>query len=225
MSTPKKVFVSYKYSDVVEGRKDEFNFRDKLKDLLGDNGLVHKGEDEESHDLGDYSEQQIISKIAPYVKKSSITVVLLTPNAKNSKWIPWELSMSLRERTYKEEQKMTRNGIIGVYLPLDESLYPSEDGSYDYYKEVKECGTTTHFTDKLPSMVQENTFNLKNGSYECDKGCCRKVYSSSEGSYIQLIQWSDFVSDMDKYIEYAWNRRNNFEEYECRIKLKDNEKF
>lgn len=224
MSIPKKVFVSYKYSDVVEGREDKSNFRDELIEILGENGLVHKGEDEDSHDLSDYSEQQIITKIAPYVKNSSITVVLLTPNAKYSKWIPWEISMSLRERTYKEESNMTRNGVIGVYLPLDKDLIPCFNGDYSYYTEKKSCGTTSHFTVRLPEIVRDNTFNLKKGPRECEQGCCKNVYDSDTGSYIQLIQWDIFINDIEKYIDYAWKRRNNFDDYNCRINLKENER-
>jgi len=222
MSTPKKLFVSYKYSDVVEGREGKFNFRDDLIERLGENGLRHKGEDDESFDMEDYSEDEIYQKIAPYIKKSSITVVLITPNTKHSKWIPWEISLSLRERTYKEEQNMTRNGLIGVYLPLNSSLKPIETGGdYSFYLEKKECGTTTHFTPKFPLMIQDNTFNLRNGDHKCNKGCCDKVYDSDTGSYMQLVKWSDFISDMQGYIDKAWERRNNFEDYECRINLKN----
>jgi hypothetical protein len=222
MDIPKKVFVSYKYSDVVEGRENTFNYRDELIKKLGDDGLRHKGEDEESFDMEDFSDDEIYQKIAPYIKKSSITVVLITPNAKHSKWIPWEISLSLRERVYKEEQNMTRNGLIGVYLPLDKNLNPVENGTdYSYYINKKSCGTTTHFTDKFPKMIQDNTFNLKNGDHKCDNGCCDKVYDSSTGSYMQLIKWEDFISDMKIYIDKAWKRRNNFNNYECRVNLKN----
>ena len=222
MSTPKKVFVSYKYSDVVEGRENSFNYRDKLIELLGDNGLTHKGEDGESNDLTDYNDDQIISKIHPYVKSSSITVLLITPNAKYSKWIPWELSISMMRRTYKHEQNMTRNGIIGVYLPLNDYRMPVQYlGSYDYYRYKNSCGITTHQTDRFPLMVQDNTFNLKNGSYPCQNGCHSNVYDSTKGSYIELIEWDTFIKDIDKYIERAWDRRNNFEKYDYRIKLKN----
>lgn len=222
MSSPKKVFVSYKYSDVVEGKEDVFNFRDDLIERLGENGLRHKGEDDESFDMSDYSDDEIYQKIAPYIKNSSITVVLITPNTKDSNWIPWEISLSLRERTYKEEQNMTRNGIIGVYLPLDDGLNPVKTGgNYSYYMEKKDCGTTTHFTSRLPQMIQDNSFNLINGDHKCEKGCCEKVYDSSTGSYIQLVKWSDFVDDIQGYIDKAWDRRNSFDNYKCRINLKN----
>lgn len=221
MDIPKKVFVSYKYSDVVEGRKYSFNFRDDLIDRLGGKGLVYKGEDSKSFDLKDFNKQQIIDKIAPFVKKSSITVVLITPNAKSSKWIPWEISMSLRKRTYEYEQNMTRNGVIGVYLPLDFNKVPDKDGNYDFYYYKNHCGTITHHTDKLPEMIKNNSFNLINGAHTCSQGCCRNVYSSEEGSYIELVNWHDFVSNIDTYIERAWKRRNNFNNYETRIKLKE----
>jgi hypothetical protein len=224
MSLPKKVFVSYKYNDVVEGRESKFNYRDELIQLLGDNGLMHKGEDDESYDMSDYTDDEVYQKIAPYIKNSSITVVLITPRAKESKWIPWEISLSLRERTYKEESNMTRNGIIGVYLPLDRNNMPIEiGGSYSFYVKNNPCGTVTHSTTKYPLIVKDNTFNLKNGSHECENGCCKSVYDSSTGSYIQLVEWSDFVKDIEGYLDKAWKRRNNFEEYDSRINLKNGE--
>lgn len=222
MSTPKKIFVSYKYSDVVEGREDSFNFRDGLIEMLGENGLTHKGEDDESNDLSDYSDDQIISKIHPYVKNSSITVLLITPNAKHSQWIPWELSISMRKRTYEHEQNMTRNGIIGLYLPLDNFNMPVETGgSYNYYRTANSCGVITHHTNEYPLMVRDNTFNLNNGGHTCENGCHSNVYDSAKGSYIELVEWDTFVKDIENYIDRAWDRRNNFEDYDYRIQLKD----
>jgi len=223
MSIPKKVFVSYKYSDVVEGREDKFNFRDELIDKLGGEGFRHKGEDDESFDLSDYNREQIVSKIAPDIKNSSLTIVLITPNAKYSKWIPWEISLSLRERTYETEKNMTRNGIIGLYLPLNRFGIPELGGSYDFYISKQSCGTTTHHTNKFPKMIEDNTFNLKNGFHKCSQGCHDKVYDSYEGSFIELIKWDDFINDIDSCIERAWNRRNNFENYNPRINLVNGE--
>lgn len=219
MDIPKKVFISYKYSDVVAGREGSFNFRDELITLLGENGLVHKGEDEESFDLSSYNEQQIVAKIAPYIKKSSITVLLVSPNAINSEWIPWEISMSLRQRTYEHEQNMTRNGVVGVYLPLDRYYNVSQNGEYTFYRHKRDCGVVEHHTNILPAIVRDNTFNLINGEYTCEKGCCSHVYSMSVGSYIELVDWSDFISNMSMYLENAWKRRNQFEKYEVRINL------
>lgn len=222
MSIPKKVFVSYKFSDVVEGRENSFNFRDELIDILGDNGKTYKGEDGDSNDMSDYNDDQVVAKIAPYVKNSSITVVLITPNAKNSKWIPWEISMSLRQRTYKNEQNMTRNGIVGVYLPLDYWKRPVESGgTYGFYKKQKECGVITHSTNEYPKIIADNTFNLKDGSFTCENGCCTNAYSSDEGSYIELVEWDEFIKDTEKYFERAWKRRENFEKYEYRIQLEN----
>lgn len=223
MSIPKKVFVSYKYSDVVEGREKKFNFRDKLIEILGENGFRHKGEDDESLDLSSYNNEQIVARIAPDIKNSSITVVLITPNARFSKWIPWEISLSLRERTYKHEKNMTRNGVIGVYLPLDINKMPDINGNYDYYITKQSCGTNTHHTNHFPKMIQDNTFNLKNGSHECSKGCHKNVYTSGEGSYIELIRWDEFIEDIDSCIERAWNRRENFIKYDSRINLENGE--
>lgn len=224
MSIPKKVFVSYKYSDVVEGREDKFNFRDELIRKLEGKGFRHKGEDDESFDLSDYNSEQIVAKIAPDIKNSSITIVLISPNAKDSKWIPWEISLSLRERTYETEQNMTRNGIIGLYLPLNLLKIPALEGSYDFYITKQSCGIITHHTNKFPKMIEDNTFNLKNGFHKCSQGCHDKVYDAYEGSFIELIKWNDFIKDIDSCIERAWNRRNKFENYNSRINLVNGEK-
>ena len=221
MSIPKKIFVSYKYSDIVEGREEDFNFRDDIIDRLGSRSFKHKGEDGESFDLSDYTDDEIRAKIFPDIKHSSITIVLISPNANKSKWIPWEVSLSLRERIYENLQKKTRNGIIGIYVPLNDKLIPENGGKYNFYYRTNNCGTRTHFTDKLPKIIKDNTFNLKNGSYECSLGCCSNVYSNDEGSYIELVTYDNFVNNMDYYLESAWNRRNNFEKYETRINLKN----
>lgn len=221
MSTPKKVFVSYKYSDIVEGREETFNFRDELIKRLGSRGFRHKGEDDESYDLSDYTEDQIRAKIFPDIKNSSITVVLISPNTYQSKWIPWEISLSLRARIYEDQQSKTRNGIIGVYVPLNNNLEPAREGTYTHYFTHNNCGTTGYRTDSLPKIMIDNTFNLKNGSYECSLGCCPNVYSMVDGSYIGLVTWDDFISNMDHYINLAWKRRNNFDNYDTRINLEN----
>lgn len=133
-----KIFVSYKYRDenvkALPGVEPYTWCRDYVdyieNHIIGKTDDIYKGEDN-NEDLSDKSEDYIWNHLKSKIYDSTITIVLISPNMKESgrwqrsQWIPWEISYSLRETT-RSDRTSHSNAILTVVLP-------DKRGSYDYY--------------------------------------------------------------------------------------------
>ena len=133
----RKVFVSYKYKDSdVESLAgvapptwpcDYVNY---IKDFVLDDDDIYKGENSDE-DISSWDDDDIWDHLRDKIYDSTITIVLISPNMKesgklqSSQWIPWEISYSLRETT-RNDRTSHNNAILAVILP-------DKTGSYDYY--------------------------------------------------------------------------------------------
>lgn len=113
-----------------------------------------------------------------------------------SQWIPWEIYYSLRKTTRSNYQSQ-RNAILAVALP-DCTV------SYNYAIEEKYCCSDTCTlwkTDSFFTIIQRNMFNRKDKK----KSNCLvgdEVYKGFN-SYIHLIKWEDFITNISFYIQLA----------------------
>ena len=114
-----KTFISYKYSEARE-------LRDKIINSLGD-VTYYKGETSYSPDLTDESTEHIKEKLKNMMYDTSVTVVILSPNMTDSKWIDWELEYCLKNIVRKNRTSCT-NGIVGVIQKVD--------GDYSWFKTI-----------------------------------------------------------------------------------------
>lgn len=139
----RKIFVSYKYWDTNVYPVPRFSdTRPKVRDYVSwledkfQNRTEHyyKGESD-NEDLSYRSDTYIWEKLKEKIFDSSITIVLISPNFKESnrwdksQWIPWEISYSLRLTTRKDYTSQ-RNAVLAVILP-------DRYGSYDYYRSLR----------------------------------------------------------------------------------------
>lgn len=134
-----KIFVSYKYKDTdveaLPGIKPYTWCRDYVdfieSHIISKMDHIYKGE-ENNEDLSDKSEDYIWNHLKDKIYDSTVTIVLISPNMKESgkwersQWIPWEISYSLRETT-RNDRTSHNNAILAVILP-------DKQGSYNYYK-------------------------------------------------------------------------------------------
>lgn len=75
-----KTFISYKYSEARE-------LRDKIIESLGEDASFYQGETSDSPDLTDTSTENIKRVLKDMMCDTSVTIVILSPNMKESKWI------------------------------------------------------------------------------------------------------------------------------------------
>lgn len=195
----RKTFISYKFSEAQ-------NLRDEILKALGDDGSYYQGETSDSPDLTDTSTENIKKNLADMMYKTSVTIVILSPNIKKSDWIDWEVEYCLKEIS-REGRKSKTNGIVGVVQKINRN--------YDWLvtKNTKDDGCTVRTVSKEPllDIINNNRFNRENHGHACDD--C-KTYSQLDGSYIAIIDEEDFLKDPDKYIENAYSKSEVTEEFD-----------
>ena len=95
-----KVFISYKWSESRE-------LRDEIIEKLGKDASYYKGETSDSPDLTDTSTENIKKNLADMMYDTSVTIVIISPNMKKSKWIDWEIQYCLKNITRKDRTSHT----------------------------------------------------------------------------------------------------------------------
>ena len=139
-----KTFISYKYS---EARR----LRDDIIDALGEDVTYYKGETSDSPDLTDTSTKNIKKKLRDMMYDTSVTIVIISPNMKKSKWIDWEIEYCLKDNTRKGRTSHT-NGVVGVIMKYD--------GGYDWFKTIQTntdgCVSKTYKESKVYDIINNN---------------------------------------------------------------------
>lgn len=186
-----KTFISYKYSEAQ-------NVRDRIIDALGDNATYYQGERSDSPDLTDYKTETIRKKLSDMIHGTSVTIVVLSPHMKDSKWIDWEVEYSLKRITRNDRTSHT-NGVVGVIMKYA--------GNYDWFiKHGTNCHqepTVSYEMEKIHDIISENHFNSKVPVWHCDK--C-KTYDLLKGSYISFITEDEFIKYPTYYIDNAYEK-------------------
>ncbi len=197
-------------SDKARGPTKVRDYVDVLQRKLERENYINKGE-KDGEDLSDFKDETIASHLRDKIYDSSVTIVMISPNMKESgseddQWIPWEISYSLKEIN-RNDRKKTPNALIGLVLP-------DKNDSYNYYLKnnncYKNCSCRTLFTGRLFKILSENMFNIKEPDFiDCDKS---DVYDG-DCSYIQSVKWTDFMNNPNYYIEKSIEIKNNWDKY------------
>jgi len=222
-----KIFISYKYADSdvnhISGEWYESNtvrnYVDELETYLKDSSEhIYKGESD-GEDLSKLSEETIWSKLKDRIYDSSLTIVMISKGMKElfkldkEQWIPWEISYSLKEVSRKNKNGDAITSKTNAMLAI---VVPDKNNSYDYYTYSKKCDGCTSgcrilLTNKLFTIMKNNMFNVKTpDTDDCDDGST--VYHG-DSSYITSVKWDDFISDVDTYINKAYELQKNIENY------------
>lgn len=190
----KKTFISYKYSEAQ-------GVRDKILEALGEDATYYQGETSDSPDLTDAKTDTIKTNLKNMIYGTSVTIVVISPDLRNSDWIDWEIEYSLKEITRDDKTSRT-NGIVGVIMKYN--------GGYDWivgensYEDG--CKPRTIDDSKLYQIMVKNRFNLVPPQYICTR--CKTV-DRLGGSYISLIEEEEFLGDPAKYIDNAHEKSEN----------------
>ena len=217
----RKIFISYKYGDTsvqhlsrngILGITKVRDYVDELQEKLSSTDHLNKGE-LDGEDMSQFKDETIASKLRDKIYDSSVTIVLISPEMKdshlpeNDQWIPWEVSYSLKEVT-REDRTSRTNGVLAVVLP-------DQNGRYEYMLEAKKCcpsGCTLWHTNKLFSILKNNMFNKK-VKEKSETAQCDTVYKGYP-SYIHMVCWNNFIANIDGYVSLAMVIRDNIKDYD-----------
>lgn len=198
----RKTFIAYKYSEAT-------SLRDAIIKKLGEDAKYYQGETSDSPDLTDTSTENIKRNLRDMIYGTSVTIVVISPNMKKSKWIDWEIEYSLKEIT-REDKVSRTNGIVGVIM--------KSNGGYDWLvsHQTNSDGCSSRCIDdsKLYSIINNNRFNLNTENKYACPNC--KTFNQLSGSYISLIEEGDFLLDPSKYIENAWEKSKKISDYDIK---------
>lgn len=195
----RETFIAYKYSEAQA-------VRDEIIKKLGDDASYYQGETAESPDLTATSVENIKENLKNMIFGTSVTIVIVSPNLKKSKWVDWEIQYSLKE--YKRSSfKSKTNGIIGVVMKVN--------GSYDWlistYQNPDGCSTRSIDSSMLYDIIKSNRFNLiTDDKYSC---LTCKTFDQLNGSYISLIEQDRFLDDPQHFIENAYDKSKSIGNY------------
>ena len=193
-----KTFISYKYS---EGR----HLRNRILTALGDDASYYQGETSDSPDMSDRTTNYIKERLKDMIYSTTVTILIISPNMKESNWINWEIEYSLKD-IKRNDRKSTTNGVVGVIMKVKEN--------YSWFRSTitnLDGHTSYTFDDSyLYDVVVKNRFNRKPIEYLCDE--CKTVDGLS-ASYISLVPEEDFLENPDRYIENAYNKSKQLSKY------------
>lgn len=189
-----KTFISYKYSEAQ-------GLRNRIIKALGDDASYYQGETSDSPDLTDTSTENIKKNLTDMMYGTSVTIVIISPHTKESKWIDWEIEYCLKKTTRNNRTSHT-NGIVGVIMKVD--------GGYDWFKHTTRhpdgCTTAGYYDSKVYDIIRNNRYNQTPQIYSCDQCKCVDPLT---GSYIAFIEEDDFLADPQKYIDNAYEKSEN----------------
>ena len=138
--------------------------------------------------------------------KTSVTIVVVSPNIKQSKWIDWEIEYCLKEIS-REGRTSYTNGIVAVIQKVN--------GGYGWFKSTNQqadgCSSTSYLEHLVYDIISKNRYNQNPKKYSC--ATCQTI-NSLTGSYISYIQEETFLQDPQKYIENAFDKSDEVDAYE-----------
>jgi len=221
----RKIFISYKYADSdvrhIKGEWYEINtvrdYVDKIESEIDSSDHIYKGESD-AEDLSQLSEETIWSKLKNRIYNSSLTIVMISKNMRESwksdknQWIPREVSYSLKETSRISSSGVAVTSKTNALLAV---IIPDRNDSYSYFTYNKTCcssGCRIFLTDQLFDIMKKNMFNQKNPNTQiCDN---RSIVYFGDHSYMTCVKWDEFIEDMNKYIDKAYEIRDNIDNYE-----------
>ncbi|MCT0042170.1 molecular chaperone Tir [Weissella confusa] len=194
-----KVFISFRYADGAELKEALVN---KFEEL---DYTINKSENENRSGM---SEETIQNYLYEKLRDTSLTVVLITPQAVHhsrdyqrrvNDWMYDEIKYSLEDRVGNRT-----NAMIMVYTEDAKSLVIAKE----------ENGVTT--ISDFDNLARENMFNVK-ASKKVNPA--PTLYDSLEDHYISLISYEKFLANPKKYIDNALAKRNRVSDFDLKKRL------
>lgn len=196
------VFISFRYEDGID-------YKNELSKILDKSSILYDVSEDE--DRSNMSEDTIKQYLYKKLRRSSVIIVLLTPKAVNYRvksgkyddWLYDELRYSLEDR----EENRTK-GVIAVYT--DSALPYITEKSSHYCEKCKKTSEVNIIKD-FYNLVKKNMMNVKK-EYKVNQ--CEGIFDSNYDSYVSLVHYSDFIQNIDFYINIAIEKKENNFKYD-----------
>lgn len=189
-----KTFISYKYSEAKD-------LRNRIIKALGDDATFYQGETNDSPNLNDESNKSIKKKLSDMMYDTSVTIVVISPNMKESNWIEWEIKYCLKNIS-RRDRTSHKNGIVGVIMKYN--------GGYDWFKMSNKnadgCMTVSYKEGLVYKIINDCRYNQNPKKYCCNT--CKSV-NALKGSYISYVEEETFLKDPNTYIDNAYEKSEN----------------
>lgn len=195
----RKTFVSYKYSEAQD-------LRDAILEALGDDATFYQGETSDSPNMTDTSTENIKNNLTDMMFHTSVTIVIISPAIKQSKWIDWEIEYCLKEIS-REGRTSQTNGVVGVIQKVNGNC----DWLIEHTTNAHGSAVIKYRQEYLYPIMNKNMFNSTPANVHCDT--C-KTFDFMNGSFITLVEEDSFISNHKKYIENAFEKSENADGYE-----------
>lgn len=190
----RKTFISYKYSEAQDLRDDIIN-------ALGADATFYNGERSDSPDMTDLKTATIKKNLTDMMFNTSVLIVIISPNMKQSKWIDWEIEYCLQNNTRKDRTSQT-NGVIAVIKKVN--------GGYSWLKSNTQnadgCSSISYSEHLVYDIIKNNRYNQDPKVYSCNN--CKSI-NALTGSYISYVEEETFLANPNKYIENAFDKSEN----------------
>ena len=195
----KNIFISFRFSDGNIYKEYLSDLFDKYSDT------IDYSEDVDRSRMSDVTiKQYLYGKL----RRSSVTIVLLTPLAVNHRknrmgdyddWMYDEIRYSLESR----EGNRT-NGLVAVYTPE----------AADLLVNIQSSGTISVYT--VDNLFRKNMMNVKP---QYKKNPNPNMFDRDYDSYCSLIEWDEFIKNIGKYIKIASQKRDAIYKYDITKRL------
>lgn len=137
---------------------------------------------------------------------TSVTIVIISPNIKQSKWIDWEIEYCLKEISRLNRTSKT-NGVLGVILKVN--------GGYGWFKSSSQqedgCSSSFYSENLVYDIISNNRYNQNPKTFTCNT--CKTI-NPLTGSYISYVEEETFLGNPNKYIDNAFEKSEDVDSYE-----------
>lgn len=193
-----KTFISYKHSEAQD-------LRNRIVAALGEDATYYQGETADSPDLTGTTVANIKRNLTDMMYGTTVTIVVVSPQMKQSKWIDWEIEYCLKEISRSGRSSKT-NGVVGVVQEIG--------GRYDWLvtrtRNPDGCTARTIESSLLYPLINANRFNRKDAAVSCTS--CQ-THNQLSGSFISLVDEVDFLASPSTYIDNAFAKAENSEDW------------
>ena len=196
----RNVFISFRFSDGYKYKEILARCFDQSCDTV---------DFSEDQDRSLFSDDTIQRYLYSKLKRSSVTIILLTPNAINHKkdiwgryddWMYDEIRFSLENR----ENNRT-NGLIAVYTPEAKPFLIEEQQDTDII-----------LINDVDNLFRKNMMNIKS---QYKRNPENGIFDSNFDSYCSLVSFNSFIKDIGYYIDLAIQKRDSRFKYNIRARL------